>query len=224
MTLTTSTFPKPRVLASVVGLCGIAMVYLGFLLLNAGGSAYFLISGIALLTCSALLFLGNANASPLYGIFLALTLLWSFYEVGLDAWALMPRLGLFSAIGIWFLLPRVRRGLLQAYPEPLYKKREFRFSSAFISILLLTIYISNTSTTVQSPSSPGTGLVTNQTGQWQDYGATKRGTRFLDSEQINLNNINQLERAWEVRTGVPGAFKGTPIQVDDGLYLCSRAY
>ena len=86
MTLTTSTFPKPRVLASVVGLCGIAMVYLGFLLLNAGGSAYFLISGIALLTCSALLFLGNANASPLYGIFLALTLLWSFYEVGLDAW------------------------------------------------------------------------------------------------------------------------------------------
>ena len=221
MTLTTSTFPKPRVLASVVGLCGIAMVYLGFLLLSAGGSAYFLVSGIALLTCSALLFLGNAKASPLYGIFLALTLLWSFYEVGLDAWALMPRVGMFSVIGIWFLLPRVRRGLLQAHPEPLIKKKEFRFSSAFISILLLAIYVSSAVTNVQPPSSLGTGLVTNQTGQWQDYGATKRGTRFLDSDQINLENIQQLRRAWEVRTGVPGAFKGTPIQVDDGLYLCT---
>ncbi|GIS50817.1 MAG: hypothetical protein Ct9H90mP25_2510 [Gammaproteobacteria bacterium] len=95
MTLTTSTFPKPRILASVLGLSGIAMTYLGFLLLNVGGSAYFVVSGIALLTCSALLFLGNAKASPLYGIFLALTLLWSFYEVGLDAWALMPRVGMF---------------------------------------------------------------------------------------------------------------------------------
>ena len=113
MTLSTSTFPKPRILASVVGLSGIAMTYLGFLLLNVGGSAYFLVSGIALLTCSALLFLGNAKASPLYGIFLALTLLWSFYEVGLDAWALMPRVGMFSALGIWFLLPHVRKGLLQ---------------------------------------------------------------------------------------------------------------
>ena len=39
--------------------------------------------------------------------------------------------------------------------------------------------------------------------------------------QINLENVHLLERAWEIRTGVPGTFKGTPIQVGDGLYLCT---
>ena len=219
--MTLSTFPKPRFLATIIGFCAISFLYLGFELISVGGSAYFISSGAVLSACSALLFAGNPKASQLYGIFLIATWLWSFYEVGLDAWALMPRVAMLSVIGLWFLLPRVRKGLLQINPNPIYQKKEFRYSLPLIGLLCIAIYFSNSSYSVKSPSEPGTGIVNNQSGQWQHYGASKRGTRFLASNQINLDNVNQLERAWEVRTGVPGAFKGTPIQIDDGLYLCT---
>ena len=221
MSLVSYSRSKPTVLASLVGLSGIGMFYLGVQLLSVGGSGYFIISGAALIGCSVLLFLGNAKALPLYGIFLILTWVWSFYEIGLDAWALMPRVGMFTVLGIWFLLPNVRKKLLLADPKPLHQKIAFRYSLPFLVLLIVSIYVSNISTSVQPPSAPGTGSAYNQTGQWQHYGSTKRGTRFLANDQINLDNIHLLERAWETRTGVPGAFKGTPILVDDGLYLCT---
>ena len=119
--MTLSTFPKPRFLATIIGFCAISFLYLGFELISAGGSAYFISSGAVLTACSALLFAGNPKASQLYGIFLIATWLWSFYEVGLDAWALMPRVAMLSVIGLWFLLPRVRKGLLQINPNPIYQ-------------------------------------------------------------------------------------------------------
>ena len=102
--MTLSTFPKPRFLATIIGFCAISFLYLGFELISVGGSAYFISSGAVLTACSALLFAGNPKASQLYGLFLIATWLWSFYEVGLDAWALMPRVAMLSVIGLWFLL------------------------------------------------------------------------------------------------------------------------
>ncbi|MEE8305339.1 MAG: PQQ-binding-like beta-propeller repeat protein, partial [Candidatus Tectomicrobia bacterium] len=58
-------------------------------------------------------------------------------------------------------------------------------------------------------------------GDWAHYGATNAGTRFAAHDQINLENVSQLERGWEFRTRVPGTFKGTPIQIGDGLFLCT---
>ena len=56
---------------------------------------------------------------------------------------------------------------------------------------------------------------------WQHYGATQAGTRYAPSTAISRDNVDQLERAWEATTGIGGAFKGTPVQVDNGLYLCT---
>ena len=217
----TADFPKPRALAVVIGLMAILLIFLGVVLLLAGGSPYYVLSGVTLAACSFLLFKGDARGAWVYGIFLFITYLWSFYEVGLDAWALMPRVAMFSVLGFWFLVPRVRRGLLQEQPEPLTSKIETRYTATLIAMFLILIYINNTDYEVRSPSSPGTGLVNNDSGQWSHYGATKKGTRYAPSDQINLDNVHLLERAWETRTGVPGTFKGTPIQVGDGLYLCT---
>ena len=221
MTSATPVFPKPKGLAVVIGLMSILLIFLGVQLTFSGGSPYFLMSGLTLALCGLLLFKGDPRGASLYGIFLIITYLWSFYEVGLDAWALMPRVAMFSVLGFWFLVPRVRRGLLQEEPEALTSKIETRYTAILVSVLLILLYINNTNYKIQTPSALGTGLVNNESGQWSHYGATKKGTRYAPSDQINLENIHLLERAWETRTGVPGTFKGTPIQVGDGLYLCT---
>ena len=54
---------------------------------------------------------------------------------------------------------------------------------------------------------------------WHAYGSGKPA--LAPFEAINADNVNQLQRAWEIRTGVPGRFSGTPLQIGDGIYLCT---
>lgn len=221
MTNSTSLYPKPRALSIVIGICAVLMLWPGLILLFAGGSFYYVIAGLMLAACSVLLFKADARGAQLYGIFLVATYLWAMFEVGFDAWALMPRLAMFSVLGLWFLLPRVRRGLLQEEPEPLFSKQNTKISAGALALFFIVVFISNSGYEVGTPTAAGSGVVNNESGDWNHYGATKKGTRFAASDQINLDNVSELERAWEIRTGVPGAFKGTPIQVGDGVYLCT---
>ena len=221
MSATNSDYPKPRVLAVLLGLFGIGLALLGYNLISAGGSWYYLLAGITLIACCALLFRGDRRGAQLYGIFLLLTYLWAFYEVGLDAWRLVPRLAFFTVLGLWFLLPRVRRGLLQAQPAPLLSQRPAQIVVGAYAVFIIALFIANTGYEVGVPTAAGTGQVHNAAGEWRHYGSSKTGTRFAAVDQINLDNVSELERAWEIRTGVSGEFKGTPIQVGDGIYLCT---
>ena len=56
-------YPKPRVLAVVVGLIGVLLLWQGVLLLQVGGSWYYTLAGIALVVCSVLLFRGDARGA-----------------------------------------------------------------------------------------------------------------------------------------------------------------
>ena len=150
MTSATPVYPKPKGLAVVIGLMSILLLFLGVQLTFSGGSPYFLVSGLTLAFCGLLLFKGDPRGAPLYGIFLIITYLWSFYEVGLDAWALMPRVAMFSVLGFWFLVPRVRRGLLQEEPEALTSKIETRYTAILVSVLLILLYINNTNYITQN--------------------------------------------------------------------------
>ena len=55
---------------------------------------------------------------------------------------------------------------------------------------------------------------------WQHWGGSASGTRYVPFDQINASNVDKLEIAWSVRTGVGGAFKATPLQIGDTLYVC----
>jgi membrane-bound PQQ-dependent dehydrogenase (glucose/quinate/shikimate family) len=213
-------YPKPRFLSVVIGLTGALLLWMGVLLLAAGGSLYYAFAGVVLLGSAVFLFRGDVRGAQLYGAFLLFTYLWALYESGLDAWALMPRVAMFSVLGLWFILPRVRRGLLQAEPAPLFKQRPTQATLGGLALLIVALFLSR-GFDVGVPSAAGTGQVNNVTGDWSNYGSSKTGTRYAATDQISLENIGQLERAWEIRTGVPGAFKGTPIQIDDGLYMCT---
>jgi len=197
------------------------MLWLGINLLQLGGSLYYAVAGATLLAVAVLVFRGDRRGALLYAAFLAATYLWAFYEVGLAAWPLAPRVAFFTVLGLWFLLPRVRRGLWQAETQPLWQQQPARITAGAFAVFMVALFIANTGYEVGTPSALGTGQVNNASGEWRHYGSSKTGTRYAAADQINLENVDQLERAWEIRTGVSGEFKGTPIQVGDGLYLCT---
>lgn len=221
MSESSRSYPKPRFLSVVIGLIGVALVLQGLPLVQAGGSLYYLLTGITLAAVSVLLFRGDDRGAKLYGIFLAITYLWALYEAGLDAWALMPRVAMFTVLGLWFVIPRVRRGLQQAEPSPLFEQMPTKIVLGAFAVFAITLLLTSGRYEVGTPSAAGTGQANNPSGEWRSYGASKTGTRFAAADQINLDNVTQLEKAWEIRTRVPGEFKGTPIQVGDGLYLCT---
>ena len=108
----------PRIFAAIVLLVAIAFLYGGVGRAAVGGSRYYVLAGIALLASAILLWRGNKLGSHIYGALLAVTLLWSLFEVGTDLWALAPRLGLLAILGAWLLTPFARRRLYSPQQPP----------------------------------------------------------------------------------------------------------
>lgn len=97
-------------MAILVVLIGVAMTGLGVWLLSLGGSFYYAPAGIALTLCGWLLWRGDSRATMLYAGFLLATIAWSFWEVGLDVWGLLPRIAAPVALGGGVLLCEIGRG------------------------------------------------------------------------------------------------------------------
>ena len=65
---------------------------------------------------------------------------------------------------------------------------------------------------------------------WSAYGGGPGGGQYAPLDQINVDNVEDLEVAWEYRTGDvstgderadPTAFEANPIFANDKLYLCT---
>ena len=69
------------------------------------------------------------------------------------------------------------------------------------------------------------------TAGWLDFGGTKAGLQYAPLTQIDRENVELLEVAWEYHTGDVSdgkgavrsttAFEATPVVVNDVMYLCS---
>ncbi|RYY51877.1 MAG: membrane-bound PQQ-dependent dehydrogenase, glucose/quinate/shikimate family, partial [Comamonadaceae bacterium] len=99
------------VLCGLFAACGLALLVLGGQLIVAGGSWFYAIQGLLLVAVAAMLALRVAAGTLLFGITLAATLAWALWEVGLDGWALIPRLAWLAALGLLLCAfwPVVRR-------------------------------------------------------------------------------------------------------------------
>ncbi|NIK40481.1 quinoprotein glucose dehydrogenase [Xanthomonas arboricola] len=98
-------------LSLFVAAFGLPLAGGGAWLIALGGSWYYCLVGIALVIAAVLIWKQRMAALHLFaGIWLA-TLLWSLWEVGLDGWALVPRLVGISVLLILTLLltPVLRR-------------------------------------------------------------------------------------------------------------------
>ena len=93
----------------ILAVVGLALLAGGAILLAVGGSLYYLAAGVALLASALALARRSGAAVVIYAGLLIATLLWSLWEVGLDGWALAPRLLGPAVVGLCFLAPSIRR-------------------------------------------------------------------------------------------------------------------
>lgn len=80
----------------------------------------------------------------------------------------------------------------------------------------------------QAAPPPAPTYISLETGaDWPAYGGTHKATRYSPLDQITRDNVGQLEKIWEFRTGdlpegdEPFGNQNTPVKVGDRLYLCS---
>ena len=218
---TSAAVKPPRIFPVVLGLIAAPLVIGGLQLVLLGGSFYYLVSGLVLLSCAHRLWRCQPSGAWLYGIFLAVTAGWSLLESGTHLWALAPRILPFAAIGLWFLTPGLRRALHQGEPPPLLQSLYARWSIPVTAVLAAIIFWNGYGYEVNELA-PRSGVNTvNSRTDWPSYGNDAGGSRYSPLDQINSGNVAALEVAWTYRTGQGGAFKATPLQVGELLYVCT---
>jgi membrane-bound PQQ-dependent dehydrogenase (glucose/quinate/shikimate family) len=195
---------------------GTGLTWGGIELAAAGGSTYYLLAGIALLIVSIGLLWRRRWSLPLYGTLLLTTWLWALYEVGLDGWALVPRV---VAPAVWGLLLLLTAG-----------RRTGGAAAWWILGPVLAVAMTLGAVGV-TPHSAGpavralsTAAAEPAAGDWRVWGRTLAGDRFAPLDQINTSNTGTLTLAWRYDADVPPhgfhSFEATPLAADGRLYVC----
>ena len=214
------------VLGVLLLLIGVVLTIGGVQLAALGGSWYYLIAGLALVVSGVLIVLRDVRGAWLYAATFAGTLIWAFWEKGLDGWALVPRL-----VGPLVLMFLVIAAL------PALKGRGGRKLAGVSALALVAatavfgVVVAQANRAQVERPLPGAQLnyddpAMMRTGaDWPAWGGTDSSQRYTPLTQINRDNVGQLERAWTFRTGdLPEERWGaetTPLKVGDTVYLCS---
>ena len=100
-----------KVFAAIVALFGLALAAGGVWLIILGGSWYYLIAGAGMLISGWLMFVQRISGVWLYWLVFVGTAIWALWEVGLEPWALLPRLLALAVIALLTLafVPALRR-------------------------------------------------------------------------------------------------------------------
>lgn len=223
----------------IFGLIGLVLALGGGWLVILGGSPYYLLAGLGFLLTAALIQRRQALALWVYAALIFASLGWALWEVGFDWWQLAPRGGVIVLLGLWLLLPPVRRRL---EPRRAMSFQAKRLVSAFPIVLAVSVSgaaalyamlqdphgIHGTlSTDAVTPDAASHDTVPD--GEWHQYGRTDLGQRYSPLDQITTENVGSLELAWSFQTGdimlpedvTETTYQVTPLKVDDRLYLCT---
>ncbi|WP_313703751.1 glucose/quinate/shikimate family membrane-bound PQQ-dependent dehydrogenase [Massilia sp.] len=215
-------------------LTGLYLLIGGAWLLSLGGSAYYVVAGVALLGVTWLLYRRRPGALALYALVLVGTAIWSLFESGPDFWALAPRSGVLVIFGVWLLLVSLRHA-------PRNKLDIGWLLGALLIWAGVLVHASfNDPQTVDGSLAAATATPAGNENananadaiapsEWPAYGRTQEGTRYSPLRQITPENVKNLRVAWIFRTGDmkgpndPGEITDevTPIKIGDLLYLCS---
>ena len=225
-------------LAVVVALAGLALAGGGIYLIVLGGSWYYAPAGLALLATAWFLFRRSRLAVWIYLALFAVTVGWAMWESGFNGWAQIPRI-LTPFVLLLLILaclpglrsgPRLDRrvasaglagfagliiagGLLSDIDHPLRAQETTPVPPADIPNI--------TAPVPASVSTPEVGA------DWPAYGGSHLATRYSPLDQITRDNVGQLQKVWEFRTGdlpeddEPFGNQNTPVKVGDRLFICS---
>ena len=219
-------------LGVIFALIGLVLAGGGVWLLALGGSPYYLLAGLGLLASGFFLFRRDLTGVWIYVAVWVATLIWAFWEVGLNGWALLPRL---FAPSVLLVL-----ALLAIWPlRPQRQGRTFALGglAAFAVLAIIggvVIGFANRPDAArplpqQTAAAMGEPSLFDVGADWPAYGGTYSSRRYSPLAQITPANVDQLERAWVFETGdlpAPGAenkygAETTPLKIGNTLYLCS---
>ena len=203
----------------------------GFKLVSLGGSWYFLIAGVITLLSAIQFFRRKSSAVGLFALVFLGTLIWAFFDAGLDFWPLVSRLMVPAGLMV-----------LAAATWPALRKREGKPSCAkgavgVCAVLIIAMGVTFVQMFQPHPTVPFSGEkrplvpVKDDAKQqnWDHYGNTAGGSRFVALDQITRDNVKNLKPVWTYHTGdVPESPDGngaedqqTPLQVGDRVFLCT---
>lgn len=212
----TSSPRPPRIFATILLLIGLILAVDGLELVTLGGSFYYLISGVVLIASAVLLWRGRPWGAYLYGLLTAGTVIWAVVESGFDGWALAPRILPYLVLGLLLLRRRVRQALFGQSP-PLFSSWISWTALASLLAICVGVALREPYPTLPFPASSNNPTTASD---WEHWGGSAAGRRYAALDQINAANVSKLQVAWTFRTGVDGAFKATPLQIGDTLYVC----
>ena len=223
--------------AALIAIIGLVLTGGGGWLLSLGGSPYYVVTGIAFLATAVLLFRRSAAALWLYALIVLGSLGWAVWEVGFDWWQLGPRGGVIVLIGLWLMLPAVRRPLGFSSPTgAAYPASALPLAVASLVAIAVAGYsmtqdphdlAGNLPAEIANASPALGGNV--PAGEWHQYGRTPYGQRYSPLDQINTENVDTLQVAWQYQTGdvkLPDdvgetTYQVTPLKIGDTLYMCT---
>jgi quinoprotein glucose dehydrogenase len=193
---------------------GLGMAVPGLYLAWLGGSLYYAIAGVLILVSAMMVLRANPFGATLFWLVFLGSIGWSLWEVGLDGWALMPRLVFLSVAALWLLMlgQGARRVALAAF-------------------VLLAIVAGAIAATAHDPA-PAAEIAAAppaaQKGEWTHYGSSQHGTRYSPLAQITPANAANLEEAWTYHAGLQAPdshsahqMETTPLMVEGMLYGCT---
>jgi quinoprotein glucose dehydrogenase len=215
------------ILGGVIALIGIILALGGAKLISVGGSWYYLIAGLALIVAGLAVAQRKLLGAWIYAGAFVVTALWAFWEVGLNGWALVPRL-----VGPLVLLLLVILSFPVLDANRGRRRRLFGLGGFALLVIVLGVAVAQANRTDAPGAMPepfaqtmGDASLIQFGADWPAYGGTYNAQRYSPLDQINRENVGRLERAWTFRTGdMPKERWGaetTPLKIGDTLYLCT---
>lgn len=198
---------------------GLYLLWFGAHLLMLGGSFYYAAMGVALIASGVLLILRKSLGAYIYAGILAVTVVWTFLEAGLDFLAELPRLAAWLVVGLWFLSPWHRSAMGKSPETPINAGGLWVGVAQLAGVALLAVGAVQGYPVVEGTKNEVAAgpAVTD----WQHYGGVPEGQRFAQLTQINTENVGKLQEVWRQRTGVGYDFKQTPQMANGLVYICT---
>ncbi|WP_150785741.1 glucose/quinate/shikimate family membrane-bound PQQ-dependent dehydrogenase [Pseudomonas fluorescens] len=215
-------------LGVLIALIGLGLAGGGGYLISLGGSAYFLLMGLAMLVSGLMIARRKPHGAWLYGLALILTAIWAVWDAGFEYWPLVSRVLTFAVIGLVVAL--IYPTLVRASGAAAGRGAYGLAGILGVGVVATLAYMFVPTHVVKASSEPAVTPVAAGTEQkdWAHWGNTTAGNRFAALDQINKGNIDQLQVAWTFRTGdIPQSTgagaedQNTPLQIGDTVYTCT---
>ncbi|SCW80355.1 quinoprotein glucose dehydrogenase [Sphingobium faniae] len=210
-----------RVVAGLLVVTGLAFAIPGIWLIGVGGSVYYAAAGI-LMAAAGVAFWGRRSLA--YGLVLLLvlaTMAWAYWEVGLDGWALLPRMNIIMLVGGLTLISWARHR-----PKRLAKSASPTLVGGVVTaaaLIAVGVFALNRDDSARASS---VAVSIDEQADWPSIRGGGAADQFSPLQSLTPDNVSGLKVAWTARLGMPtegraATLQGTPVKIGDTLYTCN---